>query len=146
MQLAHSDANDLTSRARGEAASFVKLAAEVARSPQASRERIWLEAMERILATTSERVVPAGSRVLRRPLRTAGGPGTRRGRARGALGGRRGGGDAGAPDPVREAGWAVSGEPGPAPLRRTTLEGLPSSRELSASETPSGRSQRLPSP
>ena len=63
VQAAHSYANQLTSRATGEAESFEKLATEVAASPQASRERLWLEAMERILAKTDERIVPPGSRV-----------------------------------------------------------------------------------
>ena len=63
VQAAHSYANKLTSRATGEAESFLRLATEVAKSPQASRERLWLESIERILEKTEERVVPPGSRV-----------------------------------------------------------------------------------
>lgn len=63
VQAAHTFANELTSRAQGEAESFEKLAAEVAKSPQASRERLWLESLERVLEMTDERVVPPGTRV-----------------------------------------------------------------------------------
>ena len=63
VQGARTYANQLTSRATGEAESFLSLAAEVAKSPQASRERLWLESIERILATTEEKIVPPGSRV-----------------------------------------------------------------------------------
>ncbi len=63
VQSAHSDANERTSRAQGEAESFVKLAREVQRSPQASRDRLWLESIQRILKKTDERIVPPGSRV-----------------------------------------------------------------------------------
>ena len=63
VQSAHTYANALTSKARGEADSFLGLAAEIAKSPRASRERLWLESIERILQKTDERVVPAGSRV-----------------------------------------------------------------------------------
>ncbi|MEM7310514.1 MAG: FtsH protease activity modulator HflK [Planctomycetota bacterium] len=62
-QSAHTFSNELTSRALGEAESFVKLATEVAKNPQASRERLWLESIERILRKTDERVVPPGSKV-----------------------------------------------------------------------------------
>ena len=63
VQAAHVLANDLTSRARGEADSFRQLAVEVAKRPQLSRERLWLEGLERILRNVDERVVPPGSRV-----------------------------------------------------------------------------------
>lgn len=63
VQSAHTYSNELTSRARGEAQSFVELAKEVRNSPQSSRERLWLEALERILETTEEKIVPPGSRV-----------------------------------------------------------------------------------
>lgn len=63
VQSAHTFANELTSRAEGEAGSFVSLAAEVGKNPQASRERLWLESLERILEVVDERIVPPGSRV-----------------------------------------------------------------------------------
>ena len=63
VQSAHAFSNEVTSRAQGEADSFLELAAEVGKSPQSSRERLWLESIERILRKTDERVVPPGSRV-----------------------------------------------------------------------------------
>ena len=63
VQTAHIHARTLTARAQGESESFRALAAEVARSPQDARERLWLDALARILGRTQERIVPAGSRV-----------------------------------------------------------------------------------
>ena len=63
VQAAHTYSNELNSRASGESESFLKLAREVRNNPQASRDRLWLESMERILDETEERIVPPGSRV-----------------------------------------------------------------------------------
>ena len=63
VQSAHTYSKDVTSRARGESDAFVRLAVEVAKSPRSSRERLWLDSIERILKKTDERIVPPGTRV-----------------------------------------------------------------------------------
>ncbi len=58
--------SDLLGRAKGEAESFVRLAAEEARSPEVTRRRLWLERMEKDLPKASTKVVQPAARGERR--------------------------------------------------------------------------------
>ena len=67
VQEARAMANRFVRRAEGDAAAFRGLAAEFARHPGSTRERLWFEAMERILQRTEEKILPPGSQVVLGP-------------------------------------------------------------------------------
>ena len=63
-QEAETYANEITSRARGVADGFQKLAAETAERPDLVRSRAWLDAMERILPRVRKVVLPPEGRLV----------------------------------------------------------------------------------